>query len=271
MPFRNALLTCLGAINHARKTALASIFTALKWRREYLETNNKPTCCDECDSLHLGALIRLMKSHNLNLEYPYIGLSVEAAEQRVSSFKQPRSIHPTTTASAPITLCHRPSEAKANSRLLGEGTMQEIENAISVLQGLELNWFWTLVCFYVQKEYHFFSERGGNKRKSLWSFYFHTNGTWDFFILWIPIIWPRTHRVSYSIWRCDGQKGLLRLPFSRVLFRLRQHPTNQMASNYHTWMSNSTCWIFKISNSILQGCQGLWPRRDCDIFDVFSM
>lgn len=76
-----------------------------------------------------------MKSNGLNSEAPYPGLSVERVVERVSNFRQPRNIHqPQQTSPSSFY-----SSAQTDSKLLGGSTKQEIENAISKLQGLVLS------------------------------------------------------------------------------------------------------------------------------------
>lgn len=131
---QNTLLTCLVAINNTRKTALSTILATLKRRREYLENNDQPACCADCDSLYLGTLIRLMKPYNLDSEPPYLCLCVDRIAELVLNFRQLPNIH--VSKPGPVAFG---KSSQSNSKLLGEGTKQEVEKAISVLQGLELS------------------------------------------------------------------------------------------------------------------------------------
>lgn len=75
-----------------------------------------------------------MKSYRLNIGPPYWFLSVEAAAERVSNFRQPPDIHVPKPRSVAFG-----TSSQTNLKLLGESTKQEIEKAISVLQGLDLS------------------------------------------------------------------------------------------------------------------------------------
>ncbi|EYE90758.1 uncharacterized protein EURHEDRAFT_417062 [Aspergillus ruber CBS 135680] len=121
-------------INKTRRVALSTILAALKRRREYLENNDQPACCADCDSLYLGTLIKSMKSNDLNPESSYFYFSVDTVARRISNFRQPPNIHASKPGSVTFSTAFQ-----SNLKLLGESTKHEIEMATSALQGLDLS------------------------------------------------------------------------------------------------------------------------------------
>lgn len=66
--------------NNTQQAALSPIFIALGRRREKLESKYIP-CSYECDSLHLGTLLKSTKIHGLSMYLvpPYPGVAIKGA------------------------------------------------------------------------------------------------------------------------------------------------------------------------------------------------